>query len=460
MENKDKELHDMLKGPVLWTFLKYCVPWTFSILAMGSATVIDGMFVGRYVGAIPLATLNLVTPLFSLFFGFGMMIMAGGSVRCGNYLGEGNKEAASAMMAKVLVSLAVFASFMSVLGTVFIGDLVKFLGATGELAEACEEYLYTFLFFGPFVPAATALSGFVRIDQRPLLASVCLILTAVINIILDALFVAHWGWGLRGAAFATGLAYTLPSLILVTHFFSPKCSYSWPKIWGKWSEVLKACWLGTAGFVNEMSGGFIIMLLNWTLMDYVGSMGVAAFSVLNYIIMMGLMLFFGISDSMAPIISVNRGAKRIDRMHAFLRTAMVSVTLLSCCVFFVMSFFPETLVRVFIPGEKEVMDLSLLFMHAARWLFFFKGLTLVTAAYFTGRQWPNQAITVALCRSLLFPTLFILSLPRLLGWEYLFYAMPLAEAFSCCIALTLLVFSEKKDNRKIVPSVLHEHSPK
>lgn len=454
-EKKAAEMHDMLKGPVLWTFLKYCVPWTLSIIAMGSATVIDGMFVGRYVGAIPLATLNLVTPIFSLFFGVGMMILSGGSVRCGNYLGEGNKEAASAIMAKVLVSLAIFATVMSALGTMLIGDLVAFLGATGELAEACKEYLYTFLFFGPIMPIAVALSGFVRIDQRPLLSSVCLILTAVINIALDALFVAHWGWGLRGAAFATGLAYTLPALILLTHFFSPKCSYSWPKKWGKWTEVLRACWLGTAGFINEMSGGFIVMLLNWTLMDYVGSIGVAAFSVLNYIIMMGLMLFFGISDSMSPIISVNRGANRIDRVHAFLRTALVSVTLLAFCVFFVMSVFPEKLVQVFLPDEAEVLALSLVFMHAARWLFFFKGITLVTAAYFTGRQWPNQAIMVAVCRSLMFPTLFILTLPRLLGWEYLFYAMPLAEFFSCAVAISLLIHSEKKERRRTEEFLIH-----
>lgn len=123
----------MLHGPLVRTFLRYCIPWTLAMLLQSSAAIVDGFFVGRYVGAMSLAALNLVMPMFSLFFGVGVMLASGGAVRAGKYLGERRPEAASAIFTKTMLSLLLVGVAASAGMLLFSGELVRFLGADEEL---------------------------------------------------------------------------------------------------------------------------------------------------------------------------------------------------------------------------------------------------------------------------------------------------------------------------------------
>lgn len=213
---------DMLDGPVGRTFLRYSVPWALSMVATGSAAVVDGIFVGRFAGAMSLAAVNLAVPAWSLVSGMGFMLVTGGSVRSGRYMGEGRPEEASAMCIKTFMALA--AVMLLVCGVMYLrlDDVLDILGAGGdanELRALCREYLSTVLLFCPVFPLSYGMSYFIRVDGRPLLASAGLGAAAFVQYHAGALLVGYAGMGVRGAALATGLAYLLSCLVLIRHFF-------------------------------------------------------------------------------------------------------------------------------------------------------------------------------------------------------------------------------------------------
>lgn len=442
---EDKAEHDMLSGPVVKTYWRYSLPWALSMVATASATVVDGIFVGRFVGAGPLAAVNLAAPVFTLISGIAYMLVTGGSVRAGKYMGEGNCEGASAMLIKTLAALIAVVSIMSLTVYWNLDVVMKVLGVNDALMPYSRDYLVTLLFFMWAAPLCYALSYFIRVDQRPVLASSGLALTAVINIILDTVLVAWLGMGVRGAALATGIGFLVPCFLFATHFFSAKSSYIWPKVWGGWKEMIHSAWNGASEFVNEISAGIIILLFNRILMDTLGANGVAAFTVVNYTTMMTLILFYGLGDSLAPIISVNRGAGAHDRTRAFLRTALLSVLSLALLIFATFTLFPDKLANLFLPGDAEAFALTVSFMNAWRWAFLFSGLNMVMASFFTGMQWATSSMLVAASRSFVLPVLMLFLLPQFLGEIGIFYATSAAECLTLFLAAFLYMWGKRKN---------------
>ena len=341
----------MLHGPLVRTFLRYCIPWTLAMLLQSSAAIVDGFFVGRYVGAMPLAALNLVMPMFSLFFGVGIMLASGGAVRAGKYLGEKRPEAASAIFTKTMLFLLFIGAAASVGMLLFSGGLVDFLGADEELRGPAEAYLRGLLFFGPMIPCGLALSYFVRVNGKPALASAGLMLSALINIILDAVFISMLGMGVEGAAYATGIAYTVTTGLLYLHFFTPEARCRFTRTIGAWKEVGLACWNGVSELINEASIGLVILFINWILLARIGSYGVAAFTIINYAAWFGASVAYAISDSLSPLVSANFGARNFARARRFLGLALSMVFGIGLMLYGVFALYPEVLLKIFLPDE-------------------------------------------------------------------------------------------------------------
>lgn len=438
---------DILNGPVGKTYLRYSVPWALSMVATGSAAVVDSIFVGRFAGAAALAAVNLAVPAWSLISGLGFMLVTGGSVRSGRYMGEGRREEASAMCVKTFMALA--AVMLLVCGTMYLrlGDVLDILGAGDEGSELrglCREYLSTVLLFCPVFPVSYGMSYFIRVDGRPLLASAGLGVAALCNILLDALLVGYAGMGVRGAALATGLAYLISCFVLVGHFFSARSRYVLPGRLGGWREVFLAAWNGASEFVNEMSAGLIVLLFNLILMDRMGSYGVASFTVVASSSLLGMSLFYGVGDSLAPLVSVNRGARNFARMDAFLRAALFTSCGLGLVLFSLLTMFPGCLADFFLPGDAEAAGIARSFVLAWRWVFLIAGLNMALASYFTGRQWALSSMLVAASRSFVLPLIMLVVLPRLFGDWGIFYATSTAEALTFCLALGLLICGRRR----------------
>ncbi|MEM1413048.1 MAG: MATE family efflux transporter, partial [Pseudomonadota bacterium] len=303
MSESTPQRFDPLTGPVIPVFFHYAIPSVLGMLAATTAGVIDGVFIGNFVGAQALAAVNIALPMWAVFSAIVFMLAVGGSVVCGKFLGEDDRAGASDIFTRTMVVTTGLGALISGLCLLFIDGLVSLLGANDEIRGMVTEYMRIILWFAPVLIAGLTLYYFVRVDGRPVLAAVGLVGFSVVNIGLNFVFIVLLGWGIVGAAWASALADVFIFLILSTHLFSPRCSLRFVPVRGNWGVIFRAAWNGFSEFTNELSIALIVWLFNWVMITRLGVAGVAAYTIIGYLVMLGMEVCYGISESLQPTIS-------------------------------------------------------------------------------------------------------------------------------------------------------------
>ena len=439
-ESGDEESH-ALTGAVGPTFFRYLGLSLVGLIAMTSASLVDGVFIGNYVGVAALAAVNLLIPIMTLLFGVAMMLAIGGAVRGGKYLGEGDPAAASAIFSKTLVFVSLYGVGAIFLGLALETPLFAALGAGEALFPLMSEYYRIIL---PFVfpqLLVVVLYYFVRLDGFPNLVATALTIGSLVNIALDYVFIALFGWGLAGAALATGLSQTLPLVVLLRYFRRPDRRLRFGFRQERWREVLQAAYNGISEFINEVSAGLIALMLNWMLIQRAGVNGVAAITVVNYVMMLGFMVFFAIADTIQVMVSQNFGARNADRIRAFLHTAGGTITALGVAFVAVLLTASEPLIRLFVEDRDSAAMVAMATEFVA-WvwpLFLFAGANMLISGYLTAIHRPFESGVVAVCRSLVLPGTFLaLGFWLLSGYRFV-VALPVAEGATCLLAIVLFL---------------------
>lgn len=441
MSSTPLEDNHALDGAIVPTFFRYLVPSLVGLIAMTSASLVDGVFIGNYVGITALAAVNLIIPIMTLLFGVGMMLAIGGSVRAGKYLGEGDTAAASGIFSKTLMSVAIYGVAAISLGLVFEEQLFAGLGATEELFPAMSEY-YRIIMPFLFAQLIVVVQYFyIRLDGFPNLAAVALAVAAVVNIALDYLFIGIYGWGLTGAAYATGLSQALPALVMMIYFSRPGRRLHFSFRQRNWKEVFQAAYNGISEFINEVSGATIAFICNWMLIQRAGVEGVAAITVVNYLLFLGFMIFFATSDSIQVMISQNFGARKTDRIRGFMQTAGIMIGVLSLAFIALLTTVSEPLIYLFVDehSSTETVALATEFVTYVWPLFLFAGFNMLISGYLTAIHLPFQSGLVALCHGLFFPAGFLALFYYLLSDYRFVAALPVAEGFTFVLALVIFM---------------------
>jgi Na+-driven multidrug efflux pump len=406
------------------------------MLAISSAGIVDGYFIGNYVGAKGLAAMNITLPIFSLFFGVALALGIGGSVMSGRLLARGDKVHASVMFTKTILTVLVISLSGLVLLLLGMESLLGLMGANGKLLPLSAQYLSTMLYFFPFLMVGIALDHFARTDNRPGLAFAGLAISAGANMLLDWLFVARLGWGLQGAALATGMSFVVLVAVVLPHFLFKRGSlrFVWPKKRGE--SIAKAGINGFSEFINESSVGITTLVFNLAMLRYFDTDGVAAFSVITYWLWIGQMGMFGVCDALGPLISKNNSLAQTKRVHTFLGLGIATTMGMGGVMIAGLLLAPEALARLFLDANsQEALAIVLEFSMWVWPVFVFNGTTLVIAAYFTAMQRPRQSTLIALARSLVLPAFFIALLPIWVGPKGVFMALPLAECLTFVVSV-------------------------
>ena len=451
MKTDSETMNDALEGPVLKTFVKYLIPSLLGLLAMTSASLVDGIFIGNYVGVTALAAVNLIIPIITLLFGVSMMVSIGGSVRAGKYLGEKNTRAASAIFSKTLIFMFVYSVLVIGLGLFLETLIFKALGATQELFPVMSEYYRIILPF--LLPQFIVIQiyFFIRMDGFPNLAAATLIIGSASNIFLDYLFIGLYGWGLTGAALATGLSQILSLVVVIVYFFRPQRRMNFQLRQKNWWEVFQAAYNGISEFINEVSGAIIAFIFNWMLIQRAGVTGVAAITLVNYLLYVGFMVFFSISDSIQVMISQNFGARNGPRIRAFFYTAGGFIAASGFGFILILLNGSDVLIGLFINTEQnpETVNLASEFVSYIWPIFIFAGFNMLISGYLTAIHLPFQSALVATSRSLIMPIGFLIMFYILLS-NYLFVAaISIAEAVSFLIAVFLYL---RHSPAKVLPN--------
>lgn len=431
---------DIVNGKTKPLFLRYCIPNILGILALSSAQLIDAFFIGNYAGGAALASINLVLPFFSLIMGLGIMLCTGGSVICATFIGEKDYRNASKIFSKVIICNIMFCLMITTLGVLFPQQIVKMLGANGELLSDSANYLFYVSIFITFFLGSYCLSVFARVEQRPVLAFSAILIGTSVNIVLDWVLIFKLHFGVKGAAIATGMSQAVTFFIIFSHFFSKRSGLRFiMKGLGSWKDIAGACYNGMSELVDELSIGITTFIFNWIMITNLGTIGVAAYTVINYSIFFGTMVAYGIGDSIVPLISTNLGAGKLNRVSGFLRISLFSGIGLGVSIFAALIVMPETFVNFFLGKDSlETKLLALEFIDLLKWGFLFSSISIILSAYFTAIQRPLESAVVALSRSLIFPVVFLMLMPKVFDTDGIFMSIPMAELVTIIISLTLL----------------------
>ncbi|MCR8923161.1 MATE family efflux transporter [Dasania sp. GY-MA-18] len=431
--------YDPITGKPSAVFFRYAIPSVLGLLSISSAQMIDAMFVGNYVGKEALAAINLTIPASTLIYAIVFMLAVGGSVVAGKFLGENNPQAASDSFTKIILTVLLLSLMLCLPGMIFINPVAKALGATAEILPLVDTYLFLQLLFTPMIMVGAALSYFVVADGRPLLSSSAFMISAALNVLLDWLFIVVMDKGLAGAALATGLSGCIIIFILLPHPFSKAAKLRFVKLQGSWMPVLKAAINGISEFTNEVSVGIVTLLFNWIIITQLGTEGIAAFTVIIYVLYLGVMISYGFSEALQPTISKNLGAKNYGNIRKYLNIAISSSIIVGAVFCLVLLLSPDPIIALFLQAdETQTIAIAKTFIGYFWPTFLFVGANIAFTSYFTAIHQPTPSAILALARSLILPVIFLFTLPLWLGNKGIYLAIPLAEAITCLLAIALL----------------------
>ena len=429
---------NILNDNILSLFYRFSIPAVIGMLSIASAGVIDGIFIGNYVGAKALAAVSLSTPLNALFFSLTLMFAIGGMVTAGKYLGSKNTAAANAIFSKTMIAIVLLSIIITALALLFLPFLVGLLGADKTLFPLTYSYVKIFLYFQPLFMTGFALSYFVRVAGKPNLAGAALLISAIANIILDWWFISQLNWGLEGAALATGISYALMFFTLLPFFLSQQSPLRFNLKQKQWSDLKHSALNGFSEFSNEISIGLTALLFNWVMITKLGSNGVAAFAVINYVIFVGLMVAYAIGDAIQPLVSTHLGARKSRRIEQLISITAAHLLLLAALIIAALLLTPNTIIDLFLKAQDhDVISITQTFILFFWPAFIFNGLNIALSAYFTAMHKPLHSTIIALSRSLILPVIFLLTLPLFLGDIGIFIAIPATELLTFITALIL-----------------------
>ena len=429
------------------TFAKFTLPNVLGFIAMSSCSIVDGVFIGKYVGGVALSAINIVIPIITLVFGFAIMLSIGGGVRVGKYLGEGKMAKASATFTNVEATIAFISIFMSIVCIFWSEMVVRILGANNEIAPYAISYMRIISFFFLAQAFEYSLSVFVRLDGNPYLASIAVIIGALLNVLFDYIFIIKLKLGISGAALGTGFACSIPVVILCFHFILKKGHLRLNFQKYDFREIRSSAYNGSSELLSEVSSGFLAFLLNWVMITSLGTQGVTAFTIINYVIWGINMLCYSIGDSLVPLMSVNYGAKEFKRIKSFMKIALICVIGGGLLVFIMLSLIPGKLVGFFISqnteADQEAYNIAVIFASYIKWAFLFSGSSIIFSAYFTAMHKPLQSVIIAGARGLVLPVIFLGVMPLLIGSYGIYTAVPIAEILTVILALFLYLKSKQ-----------------
>ncbi|AMO58392.1 multidrug transporter MatE [Endozoicomonas montiporae] len=431
MSKKTINLHE---DPVRSSFYRYLLPALSGMLIKSLFIMGDAWFVGRGVGSEGLGAISLTMPFFSFFTAVAMMIGIGGAALMSIEFGKNNLKEGQTLFTQSLLFTAIIAVVLVAAGLYWLEDMMALVGARGYMAELANEYLGLMLKFFVIYALAWVLSCFVRNDTNPRLAMYAMSGGAVANLLLDYVFVLRFGWGMTGAALATGLSQILIICILLTHFISKRghlrisfAGLGFDKVRG----ILK---IGTPTFFIELTSAMTIMLFNIVLLNQYGEGHVVAYGLTANVGVFALFTMVGIGQACQPIISFNHGAQNGVRVRETLFLGLRSALVCGVCFLVIAWFAAESIARFYIVGRPELIELA---TTALRFYFLappLMGLNMIVANLFQATAQPNQATLLSLGRGFVFVVLGIIVLPRFFPengiWASILFAETLTALFS------------------------------
>lgn len=424
-------------------FLKYSSLNIAGMLGLSCYILADTFFVSKALGSNGLTALNLAIPVYSFIHGSGLMIGMGGATKFSISRSQGKDERVNQIFSTAVFLTALLAGIFFLMGIFAAGPLIRLLGADDTVYEMGKTYLRVLLLFAPLFMTNNLLLCFIRNDKAPQLSMLAMITGSLSNVVLDYVFMFPLEMGIFGAAFATGLAPVISIFILSpfllkkkNHFHLQKCRIHLQEIFG-----ILSC--GVPSLITEVSSGIVIIVFNIIILRLAGNIGVAAYGVIANISLVVIAVYTGIAQGIQPILSSNYGAGNKKNIRSIFRYAVITVLLLSACIYLCIFLGADPIAAVFnSEGNSTLQSIAAFGMKIYFTGCVFAGINIILSVYFTSTDRPKPAHLISILRGFLviIPMAFFLSAVG--GITGVWAAFPAAELLVCGVGILLFLKKE------------------
>lgn len=417
-----------------FSLIKFAFPSMIMMIVMGLYTIIDSMFVSRFVGTNALSAINIVFPIISIVTALALMISTGGSAIIARKMGDGDGEGAKQDFTMLTIIGVIIGICVTILGLIFMEPMIYALGASDVLFDYCREYLTIMILFAPASILQMLFQMFFVTAGKPVLGMALTILAGIANTILDFIFIVPLGMGLTGAAVATGIGYLIPAVVGVGYFLRKKGTLHFTKPKFRLAVLVESCFNGSSEMVGQLSTAVTTYLFNIMMMRTLGEDGVAAITIVLYAQFLMTALFLGFSMGVAPVISYNYGAENIDRLKRLFRTCIIFVVASSVVIYFVATGMASGITTIFSPKGTNVYNLAMDGFQLLPLSFLFAGFNIFASALFTALSNGKVSAVISFLRTFVFIVAGLLIMPYFFEVTGIWLAIPVAELLTLFMA--------------------------
>ncbi|MBE6675024.1 MAG: MATE family efflux transporter [Ruminococcaceae bacterium] len=410
--------------------------------------VVDGFFVSNYVGETAFTAVNFIMPFLMILGAVGFMFGAGGSALVSKTLGEGDRDKANKLFSLFIYVPIVLGIIITVLGIVFLEPVASLLGAEGQMLEDCVRYGRIIALGLVFFMLQMEFQSFMITAEKPQLSFVFTLIAGFTNMVLDALFVAAFNWGLEGAALATITSQFVGFICPLVYFFKKNSSLlRLGKAKMDFGALLKACTNGSSELMSNISMSLVGMLYNTQLLNYAGEYGVAAYGVLMYVNFIFISAFIGYSIGCAPVIGYHYGAKNSNELKGLLRKSTIIILVSSVAMVVLAELLASPMSQLFVGYNEELCELTKRAFLFYSFSFLFSGFAIFGSSFFTAlNNGPISAI-ISFLRTLVFQVVAVITLPIIFnGVDGIWVSIIVAEAMAVVVTVIFIFAKRKKYN--------------
>ena len=432
------------KPVTLRNILKFAVPTIAMSVFMSFYTMVDGLFVSNLIGTSALSAINLTAPVIQVVTAISTMLATGGSAVIMKKMGEQKPQEAKEDFTFLILVNVVVGLVMTMLGYSLMETIFGGMGLSPDVANYCTSYLSRYLVFTIPILLMNNFTLYMIASEKATLSLVCSVSGGVLNIMLDYVFIGLWDMGISGAAIATGLGYSVTAVVGLVMFSRKKSLLHFTKPAFRFKVLASAATNGCSEMATALVTGIITMMFNWTMLRYVGEDGIAAVTIIMYVLMFASSLYTGYSYGVAPMLSYYYGEKNHEKLKKLVSTSLKVIGIISLVTVAASFAATKPLVSIFARPDNPVYDLAVTGNRICTLALFFIGFNIFASGMFTALSNGIVSAILAFSRSFVFMLITMLILPAIWEVNGIWLATPTAELMALTLSALMFVKYRKR----------------
>lgn len=441
-----KRTQELSEAKIGKLMLKFFIPAFIGVFVNALYNIVDRIFIGQGVGAEALSGISVIFPVMLIMMGFGMLIGIGTGVLVSINLGRKKAGRAEQILGTGFMMMLVVSVLIMIIGFALKGPMLRAFGASEETFRYANDYLNIILWGTVFQVVGFSLNNVIRAEGNVRIAMVSMLLSAGTNLLLDPLFIFVFGWGVKGAAYATVISMMVLAVWVVLHFRSERSviKLRMPHLAINFTILKEITAIGMAPFSMQIAGSFVQGVLNKKLIFYGSDLAVGAMGIINSVSTLVIMTIVAINMASQPIIGFNYGARALHRVKDTLRISLIAATIIAVGAFTFIEAIPGVIVRLFNNSSPELHDLTVTGLRISILAWPLVGFQVVASHFFQSVGKAKIAMLLTLLRQVLILLPLLYLLPGIMDLKGIWAAFPIADTVAATIVAFFLVSEWKK----------------